>query len=86
MQVSVAEFSDELARPKVFKNGHKIVPGIFLLFGIVSPWVKHSIILIFKVSFLVKIQPKLCPQHAVRAGSKIKHVPLHVSFFAPQAR
>ena len=67
----------------VYENGYKNVLGLGTIWywrsNIVQFWFSKSV-------FYVKIQPNLCPQHAVRAGSKIKHVPLHVSFFAPQAR
>jgi len=54
-QVSVAEFSGEQERPKVYENGHRKVLGIWL--DLVLK-VKYSTILIFKVIFLC--QPNLC--------------------------
>ena len=48
-QLSVAEFSGELTRLKVYENGHKKVLGTWL--GLVLK-VKFSKILIFKANFL----------------------------------
>ena len=48
-QLSLAEFSGEYARSKVYENDHKNVLGIWL--DLVSN-VKYSTILIFKVIFL----------------------------------
>ena len=48
-QLSLAEFSGEYARSKVYENDHKNVVGIWL--DLVSN-VKYSTILIFKVIFL----------------------------------
>ena len=48
-QLSLAEFSGELTRTKVYENGHKKVLGIW--FDLVLK-VKYSTILIFKVIFL----------------------------------
>jgi hypothetical protein len=47
-QLSLAEFSGEEVRPKVYENGHKNVLGIW----IDLEWkVKYSIIRVFKVIF-----------------------------------
>ena len=53
-ELSLAEFSGEYARSKVYENDHKNVLGIWL--DLVSN-VKYSTILIFKVK--VKNWPKL---------------------------
>ena len=50
-QLSLAEFSGESTRPKVYENGHKKVLGIWL--DLVLK-VKYSEILIFKVIFLCR--------------------------------
>ena len=48
-QLSLAEFSGELVRPKVYKNNHKSVLGIWMDLE----WkVEYSTILVFKVIFL----------------------------------
>ena len=49
-QLSVAEFSGENTKPKVYENGHKKVLGI-IWFDLVLK-VKYSKILIFKANFL----------------------------------
>ena len=60
-QVSVAEFSGEQERPKVYENGHRKVLGIWL--DLVLK-VKYSTIIIFKVIFL-------CKKSAVRLGPNL---------------
>ena len=53
-QLSLAEFSGELVRPKVYENDHKSVLGIWMDLE----WkVKYSTILVFKSHFL-------CPKSA----------------------
>ena len=52
--VALAEFSDELAQPKVYKNGLKKVLGIWFDLVLKGLKVKYSTILIFKVSFLLQ--------------------------------
>ena len=48
-QLSLAEFSGELVRPKFYENDHRIVIGIW----IDLEWkVNYSTILVFKVVFL----------------------------------
>ena len=55
-QLSLAEFSGEYARSKVYENDHKNVLGIWL--DLVLK-VKYSEILIFKAIFYVENQPNL---------------------------
>ena len=58
-QLSLAEFSGELARPNVYENSNKNVLGIW----IDLKWkVKYSTILVFKVIFL-------CQKSAVQVRS-----------------
>ena len=54
-QLSLAEFSGEQTRPKVYENGHKKLLGIWL--DLVLK-VKYSEILIFKAIFLYRKSAK----------------------------